>query len=147
MRILKNVGLMKEHKRVTPPEEHAGSKGIERRDFLKLLALAGAEFSFHPAYGLMPQSHDESASPGRIPNEYSLLMPGEKEALLTTPAISEIKNLILTATVGKNQAALRPGEALDGWRLITIVEINGVATAIFEKHVTHRGAIAYVTEH
>lgn len=119
---------------------------LERRDFLKLLALAGAEFSFHQAYGLMPESHDGSGSPARIPNEYSLLMPGEKEALLAPPAISDIKHLTLTATVGKNQAALRPGEALDGWRLITIVSINGVETAIFEKHVTHRGAIAYVTE-
>jgi hypothetical protein len=119
---------------------------LERRDFLKLLALAGAEFSFHPAYGLMPESHGESGFPGRIPNEYSLLMPGEKEALLAPPVISGIQHLTLTATIGKNQAVLRPGEALDGWRLITMAEMNGVATAIFEKHVTHRGAIAYVTE-
>src|SRR6185312_4122617 len=52
----------------------------------------------------------------------------------------------LTATVGDNRATLRPGDALEGWRLLTIVGINGVATAVFERHVTHRGAIIYVTE-
>ncbi|HEU4983292.1 MAG TPA: hypothetical protein VFT88_11480, partial [Acidobacteriaceae bacterium] len=123
---------------------------LERRDFLKVLALVGADFSFHSALGSVPRTAvglpDKPEPPGRIPNEYSLLLPGEKEGLAAVPVISGIGNGALTATIGTNRATLRPGDALEGWRLITIVGINGVATAVFEKHVTHRGAIVYVTE-
>lgn len=41
---------------------------------------------------------------------------------------------------------LRIGDSVDGWRLLTVADLNGAATAVFEKHVTHRGAVAYVTE-
>ncbi|MGH9586720.1 MAG: hypothetical protein ACRD3F_07180 [Acidobacteriaceae bacterium] len=141
---------MAEQKPVDLPSDFSNPSVIERRDFLKLLALAGAEFSLHPAYGLTPGhsagSTPESASPGHVPNEYSLLLPGERAALSKAPSISSIQHGALTATAGSSHAVLRLGDALNGWRLITIVDINGVATAVFEKHVTHRGAIAYVTE-
>ena len=123
---------------------------LERRDFLKVLALIGADFSFHSALGSVPHRaaglRDEAESPGRIPNEYSLLLPGEKEALAAVPVVSGIGDGALTATMGNNRATLRPGDALEGWHLLTIAGINGVETAVFEKHVTHRGAIVYVTE-
>ena len=38
------------------------------------------------------------------------------------------------------------GDSLGGWQLLTIAEVSGIQTAVFEKHVTNRGAIAYVTE-
>jgi hypothetical protein len=42
---------------------------------------------------------------------------------------------------------MRVGEELDGWRLVALVpRLNGTPTAVFEKHVTHRGVIVYVTE-
>ena len=125
-------------------------KVLERRDFLKVLALVGADFGFHSALGSVPHPaaglRNESGPPGRIANEYSLLLPGEKEALAAVPVVSGIGDGALTATAGDNHATLRPGDVLEGWRLLTIAGINGVETAIFEKHVTHRGAIAYVTE-
>ena len=42
---------------------------------------------------------------------------------------------------------MRPGESVDGWELVAILGwLNGAPTAVFEKHVTHQGALAYVTE-
>src|SRR5207245_4495038 len=38
-------------------------------------------------------------------------------------------------------------ESLGGWQLVAILSwLNGTPTAVFEKHVTHQGAIAYVTQ-
>jgi len=37
------------------------------------------------------------------------------------------------------------GESTNGWHLLAVIGINGTPTAVFEKHVTHRGAIAFVT--
>ena len=123
---------------------------LERRDFLKLLALAGAGSQLHPAFALLPEYtaalRKGEYSPGYIENELTLYLPGEEKALRTPPSASAIGNGGLTAKVGGQTSVLRPGDSLDGWRLITVLEIDGVVTAIFEKHVTHRGAIAYVTE-
>ncbi|MBB5330303.1 hypothetical protein [Tunturiibacter gelidoferens] len=121
---------------------------LERRDFLKLLASAGAASAFEAGFAfgfegkpLTPGTY----APGRIPNEFSLLLPGEREALKNAPTVSAIANEDVTAKAGGHTGHLKPGDALDGWMLITIVDMNGVETAVFEKHVTHRGAIAYVT--
>ena len=123
---------------------------LERRDFLKLLAMTGAGCSFDPAFGLLRENTPElpkgEYAPGRIPNEYSLLLPGEEDALRAVPSVSATHGGEVTAKVGGRSVPLRVGEVLDGWRLITIADMNGVETAVFEKHVTHRGAIAYVTE-
>lgn len=123
---------------------------LERRDFLKLLAIAGASSALRPAFGQTlhgsPSLHPDEYAPGRIPNEYSLFLPGEKEALKTVPSVGKIMNGGLTAQLGAHSARLHPGDVLDGWCLLAIVGMNGVETAVFEKHVTHRGAIAYVTE-
>jgi hypothetical protein len=123
---------------------------LERRQFLQLLALAGAGSAVDPSFPFAWSGQVSHAagthSPGRIPNEYSLFLPGEAESLKTAPSIGKIQSGMLTATVGTRSASLRPGEIFEGWQLLTVVEMNGVATAVFEKHVTHRGAIAYVTE-
>lgn len=83
--------------------------------------------------------------PARIQNEYSLFLPGEREALASPPKIAGIAERgVLLA--GSSSAVLHPGESIKGWRLLAVADFNGAATAVFEKHVTHRGAIALVTE-
>jgi hypothetical protein len=123
---------------------------LNRRDVLKLLGAIGAGPALHPAFGSMLQGASVlpkgNYSPGRIPNEFSLYLPGEEEALKTVPSVSSLRNGELVAKAGSRSVGLRPGDVLDGWQLLTIVDMNGIATAVFEKHVTHRGAIAYVTE-
>ena len=123
---------------------------LERRQFLKLLAITGAGCAVDPAFAFSTRGDQLPAqpgyTPGRIPNEYSLFLLGEQASLKTAPSVSNIKGGVLTVTHGGQSATLRPGEALDGWQLLTIGGMNGVETAVFEKHVTHRGAIAYVTE-
>ena len=39
---------------------------------------------------------------------------------------------------------MRRGDCFEGWSLLCIAPVNGMPTAIFEKHVSHRGALAYV---
>jgi len=81
--------------------------------------------------------------PGRIPNEYSLFLPGEREALDKSPRIVGMGVGWVTCQGGRR---VQVGESIDGWRLLIILPwLNGEATAVFEKHVTHQGAIAYVT--
>jgi hypothetical protein len=85
-------------------------------------------------------------SPGRIPNEYSLLLPGERQALATEPFVDRIDPGAVAARVGREQRSIGAGESLDGWELKAVADMNGTATAVFEKHVTHQGAIVFVTE-
>jgi hypothetical protein len=123
---------------------------FKRREFLKLLAAIGAGSATHPVFGCIfdPASSLPKGqySPGRIPNEFSLLLAGDEEALKSIPVVSGIQSGELTAKAGSRSASLHPGDILNGWQLLTIADINGVTTAVFEKHVMHRGAIAYVTE-
>lgn len=123
---------------------------IERRDFLKLLAAAGVGSATYPAFGFgigeASEPRNAAYAPGRILNEYSLYLPGEEAALRAVPSVSGFGHDSLTAKAGAQTETLQQGAAIDGWRLLTIANINGVDTAVFEKHVTHRGAIAYVTE-
>lgn len=121
---------------------------LDRRDFLKLLAVAGAAPSLHPHFAgasAVPAPRSEDAGDRAIPNEYTLYLPGEKAALHTIPVVSEITGDQISATVSGTKVALHPGASIAGWKLLTVASIDGVATAVFEKHVTHRGAIAYVT--
>ena len=123
---------------------------LERRDFLKLLAMTGASSALHPAFGVnskeTPALRKGGYAPGRIPNEFSLYLAGEEEALRAVPSVSGMSFNGVAVKAGSKSETLHPGEASDGWKLITTTDINGVATAIFEKHATHRGAIVYVTE-
>ncbi|MDQ2835321.1 MAG: hypothetical protein M3Y50_16580 [Acidobacteriota bacterium] len=121
---------------------------VERRSFLKLLALTGISMGFEPdalfAEGDMGSVPRGAYTPGRIVNEYSLLLPGEREALARAPAVTRIEGGAVW--VGGNSArAIEVDQSIEGWRLLATLEINGSETAVFEKHVTHRGAIAYVT--
>ena len=53
----------------------------------------------------------------------------------------------MAAHLGNERKTLATGESLGGWQLVAILPwLNGTPTAVFEKHVTHQGAIAYVTE-
>ncbi len=84
--------------------------------------------------------------PGRIPNEYTLYLPGEREALKKSPSVLAIQGSSVTARHGTESKTLKVGESIAGWQLAAILPfLNGVATAVFEKHVTHQGAIVYVT--
>ncbi len=84
--------------------------------------------------------------PGRIENEYSLFLAGEKEALAQKLAVSFGERGSVVAKVEGAARSLKTGETISGWQLVTFAEINGTATAVFEKHVTHQGMIVYVTE-
>ncbi len=122
---------------------------MERRSFLKLLGVAGASSALE-ATALSWRARGAAAAKGsysaaRIVNEYSAFLPGEREVLAQGPAILEASALGVRIRGGVAGHVLPVGEAIDGWRLVTVAHMNGTATAVFEKHVTHRGAIAYVT--
>jgi hypothetical protein len=119
---------------------------LDRRDFLKLLSAAGAASTFGPAedvFAAVRPSGDYR--PGRIANEYSAFLPGERAALAEPPKVTAVDAKGATASHGGGGQHVAHGENIAGWVLLTTVEINGVMTAVFEKHGTHRGAIAYVT--
>jgi len=65
-------------------------------------------------------------APGRIPNEYSQWLPGEREALRTAPRFAP---------------EWKVGTEQDGWRLVAQLADQ---TQVFEKHATHQGVIVYV---
>lgn len=130
---------------------------LERRDVLKLFGLIGAGSVLPPSFRAAPAVAAAAAqrnandaprgyAPGRIVNEFSFYLPGEEEALKTVPSVGNFESGSVTAKLGTRSAVLRQGESYDGWKLVAIANMNGVLTAVFEKHVTHRGAIAYVTE-
>lgn len=118
-----------------------------RRTFLQGLAAAGALECTRltpVAHALASGQAERSGyKPGRIPNEYSLFLPGEREALATPPLISAFDGESVTLHPSKQK--LHTGQSTNGWTLLATFGLNGADTAIFEKHVTHRGAIAYVT--
>ena len=96
---------------------------------------------------LPPTSERGRYHPGRIQNEYSLFLPGEREALKNSPRVSQIEACSVKARLGGEEKSLKLGDAIGGWRLVAALPwLNGIATAVFEKHVTHQGAIVYVTE-
>jgi hypothetical protein len=85
-------------------------------------------------------------SPGRIVNTFNLYLPGEKEALRDSPRVVNFAGDQVRADAKGKSATLRVGDSIEGWRLVAILSwLNGVPTAVFEKHVTHQGRIAYVT--
>jgi hypothetical protein len=123
---------------------------LGRREFLQLLVSTGAVSAIDPVWPFGQPMDGSEAHAGqalpRIPNEYSHFLPGEQESLKSVPSIKGLENGALTAALPGRTAMLRTGEFMEGWQLLSIGSINGVETAVFEKHVTHRGAIAYVTE-
>ena len=125
---------------------------VNRRQFLQALAAAGLAIQqsvgaeAFAATGLAPQLPKGAYSPGRIQNEYALFLPGEQEALAVAPSIRALTEHGLEARLNGAWQPVTVGQGMDGWQLLAIVEMNGVLTAVFEKHVTHQGALAYVTE-
>ena len=122
---------------------------LERRSFLKMLAAAGLTSAYSPV--LLQSETGRTAdtkgtySAARIANEYSAFLPGERLALAMAPGIAEADPLGVRLRGGSSNRPLPIGESVEGWRLVTVVEMNGTPTAVFEKHATHRGAIAFVT--
>ncbi len=129
---------------------------MKRRSFLKRAAFVPA---LGAAASLAGKSSQEASakqktsgvprgsySPGRIPNEFNLFLSGEREALKNSPRINLIENGTISAHSGAESKSLKVGESIGGWQLVAILPwLNGVPTVVFEKHVTHQGAIAYVT--
>ncbi len=91
-----------------------------------------------------PGRRSKAYAPGRIPNEYSLLLPGEREALETVPQVTRIAQG--SAILHGETRSLRPGDVVDGWQLLTVTSMNGSDTAVLEKHVAHEGVIVFLTE-
>lgn len=109
------------------------------RDFSSTVATSGREDT-----ASLPHGHYR---PGRIPNEYNLFLPGERDALVKAPSVSGFEDNSVAARWSAETRTVRVGETIDGWQLVAILPwLNGTPTAVFEKHVTHQGAIAYVTE-
>jgi hypothetical protein len=128
---------------------------MKRRSFLKRAAALPAfgaavvRSGNGPAKTEAPASPLEKGrySPGRIPNEYSLYLPGEKQALSESPRVTRIAQNTVAAQHGAATKTVRVGDSISGWQLVAISPgLNGTSTAVFEKHVTHQGAIVYVTE-
>ena len=124
---------------------------VDRRQFLQLLAAAGITIQLPPGAGAMPVADNPlppagSYKPGRIENEYSLFLAGEREALARVPQVRKLSSTGIEMVLDGNWRALSIDQQLDGWRLLFVGDMNGVSTAVFEKRVTHQGAFAYVTE-
>lgn len=122
-----------------------------RRRFLRGLYAAGALevgrlTPLARAFAGEPGQDVHGYQPHRIPNEYSLFLPGEHEALASPPRIAAIREAGVQLAEQGAQRTLRIGDVADGWKMLAVADFNGSPTAVFEKHVTHRGAIAYVTE-
>jgi hypothetical protein len=128
---------------------------MKRRSFLKRAAVLPALGSTVVRSAGNPASPAAKAnalekgrySPGRIPNEYSRYLPGEKDALKESPRVTRIEQGTVDTRLGGAAKTLGVGDSIAGWQLVAILPwLNGVPTAVFEKHVTHQGAIVYVTE-
>lgn len=114
----------------------------------RLTTVSGAPDAADPTHA--PRARTGAYAPARIPNEYSLLLPGEAEALAAAPTASAFAggSVLVTPAAGRGAARrLSVGDEVDGWRLVALFgDLNGAPTAVLEKHVSHRGAIVYLTE-
>ena len=84
----------------------------------------------------------------RIPNEFTVLLPGEKEMLEQPIRANRIslESATIDLQAGDATKTIKVGESAQGWKLLTILPWhNGFAVAVLEKHVTHQGVIAFVT--
>jgi hypothetical protein len=130
---------------------------VKRRSFLKYITaltpmmgaenLAARRGAATPASHAGPPAPEAKYRPGRITNEYTLFLPGEREALQNVPKVLAIDGATVRAQHEGQTRSLTLSETLNGWQLVAVLPwLNGVPTAVFEKHVTHQGAISYVTE-
>lgn len=126
-----------------------------RRSFLKILAgLPGICFFSSvaitaPADARSPSQQPSGAAPdaqGRIENDYVRLLPGEREALRSTPRVISIGDQEMRVSLDSEIHVLHVGQSFRGWRFVAVLPwLNGIPTAVLEKHVTHRGVLVYLT--
>jgi hypothetical protein len=123
---------------------------MKRRSFLKGVAasIPSAAFLRVPGFGASQQDNDPAYSLPTIVNTYTALLPGEAEALAAKIVVHHIdmEHAELEAAVGDENKKLKIGGSVAGWKLLALMPWhNGSPTAVFEKHVTHQGALAFVT--
>lgn len=127
------------------PRKFREKKDLDRRDFIKLISAAAAAARSDPRWTAVAETR-EGHAPSRIENEYSLLLPGEAEILKHPPKVRSFGSDGVTVESNGHELQIAVGGLANGWMLLAAFELNGVQTAVFERHVTHRGALAYVTE-
>lgn len=128
---------------------------LERRGFLQIvssiltwLSTGAVASAANASQALTPPPVAERGRyhPGRIPNEYSLFLPGERESLKNAPRLLAIGPNSVKARLDRDEKIVREGESIGGWQLLTIIpKLNGEATAVFERRLTHQGAMVYLT--
>lgn len=95
--------------------------------------------------GVAP-SQSAQAESGHIENVYVKFLRGERESLEQTPRIVAIHSDAVVCEFGGAQRQLALGASINGWYLAAIIPwLNGIPTAVLEKHVTHRGVLIYLT--
>ena len=124
---------------------------MKRRSFLKGVAASVPSLAvLRPSLFGQAASSDPAArsyAPGVILNEYTAFLPGEREALDQKITLGRIatQDRTVDAIVDGEQKTLRIGQSIQHWKLLTILPWhNGMPTAVFEKHVTHQGALVFV---
>ncbi len=124
---------------------------MKRRAFLQQTVAAPA-YAGLAAYALNAEAIPAADlpagryTPGRIVNEYNLLVPGEADELKNSPRLHSFSGGKAEVLWGNEKKSMAPGEVIGGWELVAIVPwMNGTPTAVFEKNVTHQGVILYVT--
>jgi hypothetical protein len=94
----------------------------------------------------VPSSGAPGYSLNHISNEYTLLLPGEREALENTPQVDSVGMNAVTARYEGESREVRLGGWIGGWQCVAVLpRLNGIPTAVFERQATHQGALVYVT--
>jgi hypothetical protein len=115
-----------------------------------MLALPGAASLPGPQFDGLFALGAEKKSPTleRVPNEFTLLLPGEKEMLAQPLRVSRIsmETASIGLEIGGTSKTVQVGETAQGWKLLTILPWhNGFTVAVLERHATHQGVIAFLT--
>jgi hypothetical protein len=124
---------------------------MKRRSLIKgLVALPGvASLSVaHWDELFALEAEKPSSRLERIPNEFTLLLPGEKEMLAQPIRANRIsmESASVDLQVGDTSNTIKVNQSFQGWKLLTILPWhNGYTVAVLEKHATHQGVIAFVT--
>ncbi|MDE3217719.1 MAG: hypothetical protein KGO03_15025, partial [Gemmatimonadota bacterium] len=73
---------------------------------------------------------------------------GEAEALAAVPLVRGFRaDAVLAGPSAAAARWLKVGEEADGWRVVALIpDLEGAPTAVFERHVSHRGAIVFATQ-
>ena len=129
---------------------------MKRRSFIKgaLVTMPGLA-AIHPpvlaqTQEKKPNREPKAAAPSSLPrilNEYTALLPGEREALAEKIEVKRITMQygIAETIVGGERKTLKLGDSIQGWQLLALLPWhNGMPTAVFEKHVTHQGGLVFV---